>query len=47
MIRYRYTQAQIDALNRIQWWNWSDDEIRERYDDFFLPIEKFIEKYDS
>lgn len=46
VIRYRYTQAQIEALNRIQWWNWSDDEIRERYDDFFLPIEKFIKKYD-
>ena len=47
IIRYRYNQEQIVALNRIQWWNWSDDEIKARYNDFFLPIEKFIEKYDS
>ena len=46
IIRYRYTPEQIEALNRIQWWNWSDDEIRERYDDFYLPIEDFIRKYD-
>ena len=45
IIRYRYTSEQIFALNKIQWWNWTDDEIRERYDDFYLPIEKFIEKY--
>ncbi len=46
IIRYRYNKEQIAALNRIEWWNWSDDEIRERYNDFFLPIEEFIEKYD-
>ena len=47
IIRYRYSQEQIDALNRIKWWDWTDDEIRERYDDFYLPIEQFVEKYDS
>lgn len=46
IIKYRYTPEQIEALNRIEWWNWSDDEIRERYDDFYLPIEEFIVKYD-
>lgn len=46
IIRYRYTPEQIEALNRIQWWNWSDDLIRERYDDFYLSIEDFIAKYD-
>ncbi len=45
IIRYRYTPEQIEALNKISWWNWTDDEIRERYDDFYLPIEEFIEKY--
>lgn len=45
IIRYRYTPEQINALNKIAWWNWTDDEIRERYDDFYLPIEEFIEKY--
>jgi hypothetical protein len=45
IIKYRYTQKQIEALLEIQWWNWTDDEIRERYDDFYLPIDLFIEKY--
>lgn len=45
IIKYRYTPAQIEALNTIQWWNWTDDEIRERYDDLYLPIEEFIQKY--
>lgn len=45
IIRYRYTPEQIDALNKIQWWNWTDDEIRDRYDDFYLPIEDFTKKY--
>lgn len=47
IIRFRYTPEQIEALNRICWWNWSDEQIRERYDDFFLPIEEFIAKYDN
>ena len=47
ILRYRYTPEQIEALKRIQWWNWSDDEIRERYEDLYLPIEVFVEKYDT
>lgn len=45
IIRYRYSPDQIKALNKISWWNWSDNEIRERFDDFYLPIDDFIEKY--
>ena len=45
IIRYRYSQEQIRALNKIQWWNWSDEEIRERYQDFYLPVDQFIEKW--
>ena len=45
IIRYRYTPEQIEALNKIQWWNWSDEEIRERFDDLYLPIDEFIQKY--
>lgn len=47
VIRYRYTPNEIEALNRIQWWNWTDEQIRERYDDLYLPIKEFIEKYDK
>lgn len=45
IIKYRYTPEQIEALNEIKWWDWSDDKIRERYEDFYLPIEEFIKKY--
>ena len=45
IIRYRYSPEQIESLNKIAWWDWTDDEIRERYDDFYLPIDEFIKKY--
>lgn len=45
IIKYRYSAEQRKALNTIRWWDWSDDEIRERYDDFYLPIDEFIAKY--
>lgn len=45
IIRYRYNDEQIKELNRICWWDWEDEVIRERYMDFFIDIDKFIEKY--
>lgn len=45
IVKYRYTQKQIDALNKIAWWDWSDEEIRDRFDDFYLPVDDFIKKY--
>lgn len=46
IIRYRYTPKQIEALNKIAWWNWSDEKIRECYDDLFEDINYFIGKYE-
>lgn len=46
IIRYRYEPEQIKALNRIAWWDWTDEEIRSRHDDFYLSAEEFIKKYD-
>lgn len=45
IIRFRYSPREIECLNKIAWWDWTDDEIRERYDDFYLPIDEFIKKY--
>lgn len=45
IIRYRYTQEQINKLNAIAWWNWSDDKIRKCYDDFFENVDIFIQKH--
>lgn len=47
IIKYRYSESQIIALNQIAWWDWSDIQIRERYNDLYLPIDRFIEKYTS
>ena len=44
VIKYRFTKEQIEALEKIQWWNWDDDIIAARYDDFF-DIDRFIKKY--
>lgn len=45
VIRYRYSQEQIVKLKRIAWWDWEDKKIIDCYDDFFLPIDLFIEKH--
>lgn len=45
IIRYRYTPEQIKELNKIAWWDWTDEEIRDRFEDFYLPIEDFLKKY--
>lgn len=45
IIGFRYSPEEIESLNKIAWWDWTDDEIRERYDDFYLPISEFIRKY--
>lgn len=45
IIRYRYTAEQIEKLNKIAWWDWPDELIRERYDDFYIDIDEFINKY--
>ena len=46
IIRYRYEKAEIEALNRIAWWDWPDEKIREYYEDFYLNIQEFIRKHD-
>ena len=45
VIKYRFNEEQIAALNRIKWWNWDDKTVAERFDDF-LDIDEFIKKYD-
>ena len=42
----RFTDAQIDALLKIAWWDWPEDHIRERIADFcHEDIDLFIRKY--
>lgn len=44
VIKYRFSEEQIKALKKIKWWEWSDEQIAERFDDF-LHIEEFVSKY--
>lgn len=45
IVRFRYTYEQIEKLNIIKWWNWSDEKIKHCYSDFYDSIEHFIDKH--
>jgi len=47
VIKYRFSEETIAALQRIKWWDWTYETIKERMNDFHVDIEKFIEKYDG
>jgi aminocyclitol acetyltransferase len=44
IIKYRYSPDEIECLLRVRWWDWTDDEIRERMELLFTP-KLFFEKY--
>ena len=45
IIKYRMTEEQIAAMQRIQWWNWEDDRLQE-VEKMFEDIDSFIERWD-
>jgi len=45
IVRYRMTEQQIAAMQRIQWWNWDDERLQE-VEKMFEDIDGFIEKFD-
>ena len=44
--RYRLTEKQIAAMERIQWWNWEEEKLKD-VKNLFVDIDKFIAKYDK
>jgi phosphonate metabolism protein (transferase hexapeptide repeat family) len=44
-IRYRFTSEQQKDLLDIAWWEWSHETINKRFEDFLLPVNRFISKY--
>ena len=46
IIRFRFDNDKIEALLRIQWWNWPINKIKDNRDDF-VNIDFFINKYDK
>ena len=48
VLRYRFSREQIDALLRIQWWNWNDDRVKQAAPLIMQPdVEAFVRKYSS
>ena len=41
-IKKRFSDDVISALLEIKWWDWSHDKIKDRIQDFHLPIEEFV-----
>lgn len=44
--KYRFTKEQIAALERIQWWNWEEEKLKD-IRGVFNDIDGFIAKYDK
>ncbi len=44
--RFRFRPHVREALVRIKWWDWPDELILARIDDFYGEIEAFVKKYD-
>ena len=45
IINYRYSNAQINELINIAWWNWNKEKIEMNMDYFYGPVDEFIEKF--
>ena len=41
---YRFTQEQIECLEKIQWWNWSTEKLNQEFDAILNP-DVFFEKF--
>lgn len=44
IIRYRMKDEHINAMQRIKWWNWDEEQLQE-VERMFDNVDKFIEKY--
>lgn len=44
-IKTRLPEEVVQKLEEIQWWDWTYEQIKERIDDFSLPIVEFLAKY--
>ena len=47
VLRYRFSRPAVEALLRIRWWDWPEDEIRRRLEWFFAPVQQFVERFDG
>lgn len=43
-IKKRFSDEIIEKIEKSEWWNWSHEQLKERYDDF-KNIEEFVRKW--
>ena len=46
VIRRRFPPDVEAAMERIRWWEWSHEQIAERIEEFNLPVDEFVRRYD-
>jgi acetyltransferase-like isoleucine patch superfamily enzyme len=47
VLKFRFNDDVIEKLLALKWWDWSDEVVKERLNDFYLPVGEFISKYAS
>ena len=45
IVGYRFSPEHILELQRIAWWNWSEQKIRQCESDFYLGIDEFLRRH--
>lgn len=45
LIRFRFPEETINALQRIRWWDWSEQDLRQNAS-FFLDTEDFLRRFE-
>lgn len=45
VIRYRFDEERRKILNDIAWWEWPDEQIRDRVDEFYGDVDAFIARW--
>lgn len=48
VVKYRFTEEQIEKLTNIKWWDWNEDKIKEVAMELWsIGIDNFIKKYSN
>jgi acetyltransferase-like isoleucine patch superfamily enzyme len=45
VIRLRFSEAIVAKLLSVAWWSWSAQEVIDRREHFYEPVESFVERY--
>jgi virginiamycin A acetyltransferase len=47
IVRLKHNEEIIKKLNKISWWDWSEELIKERIFDFYILTDDFLNKYEE